>query len=278
MNFDNWKSSSIRTLKYIIWFIKFIIAPAIAIIFATSSLVKTTSTSTKYFATPRVVTLRGCHSADVDLLCANSYNKIISTGIDKHITSWNGKQGIPLKKLERYLRRCDTCKCKTTGGRKKCISWPVRAMCMSEQTDLAAAGFEDGVVRVWDLNSGQAMFILKDTVEDVESSSLSSLENNKSSVILLATYRNGYFREWDLVSGQVVHTIFTHQKGGITYLCVVGEDEKQDYNHDKLVVLTGARDGSVKCWARNIHYPHSNESTPSNNHNNSNDSSSSQPH
>ncbi|CAJ0636784.1 12286_t:CDS:2 [Entrophospora sp. SA101] len=110
------------------------------------------------------------------------------------------------------------------------------------------------------------------------SSSLSSLENNKSSVILLATYRNGYFREWDLVSGQVVHTIFTHQKGGITYLCVVGEDEKQDYNHDKLVVLTGARDGSVKCWARNIHYPHSNESTPSNNHNNSNDSSSSQPH
>nr|CAG8432996.1 7446_t:CDS:2 [Entrophospora candida] len=239
---------------------------------------ETTSTSTKYFATPRVVTLRGCHSADVDLLCANSYNKIISTGIDKHITSWNGKRGIPLKKLERYLRRCDTCKCKTTGGRKKCISWPVRAMCMSEQTDLAAAGFEDGVVRVWDLNSGQAMFILKDTVEDVESSSLSSLENNKSSVILLATYRNGYFREWDLVSGQVVHTIFTHQKGGITYLCVVGEDEKQDYNHDKLVVFTGARDGSVKCWARNIHYSHNNESTPSNHHNNSNDSSSSQPH
>ncbi|CAJ0748841.1 21668_t:CDS:2, partial [Entrophospora sp. SA101] len=39
-----------------------------------------------------------------------------------------------------------------------------------------------------------------------------------------------------------VHTIFTHQKGGITYLCVVGEDEKQDYNHDKLAVLTGARD------------------------------------
>ncbi|CAJ0879580.1 9067_t:CDS:2, partial [Entrophospora sp. SA101] len=271
MNFDNWKSSSIRTLKYIIWFIKFIIAPAIAIIFATSSLVKTTSTSTKYFATPRVVTLRGCHSADVDLLCANSYNKIISTGIDKHITSWNGKQGIPLKKLERYLRRCDTCKCKTTGGRKKCISWPVRAMCMSEQTDLAAAGFEDGVVRVWDLNSGQAMFILKDTVEDVESliNTMSSY-STKERVTCLKFIASPSLPSYNSSSSSC--------DGGITYLCVVGEDEKQDYNHDKLVVLTGARDGSVKCWARNIHYPHSNESTPSNNHNNSNDSSSSQPH
>ncbi|CAJ0746372.1 18861_t:CDS:2 [Entrophospora sp. SA101] len=242
---------------------------------------ETTSTSTKYFATPRVVTLRGCHSADVDLLCANSYNKIISTGIDKHITSWNGKQGIPLKKLERYLRRCDTCKCKTTGGRKKCISWPVRAMCMSEQTDLAAAGFEDGVVRVWDLNSGQAMFILKDTVEDVESliNTMSSY-STKERVTCLKFIASPSLPSYNSSSSScdVVHTIFTHQKGGITYLCVVGEDEKQDYNHDKLVVLTGARDGSVKCWARNIHYPHSNESTPSNNHNNSNDSSSSQPH
>ncbi|CAJ0845437.1 4920_t:CDS:2 [Entrophospora sp. SA101] len=232
---------------------------------------ETTSTSTKYFATPRVVTLRGCHSADVDLLCANSYNKIISTGIDKHITSWNGKQGIPLKKLERYLRRCDTCKCKTTGGRKKCISWPVRAMCMSEQTDLAAAGFEDGVVRVWDLNSGQAMFILKDTVEDVESliNTMSSY-STKERVTCLKFIASPSLPSYNSSSSSC--------DGGITYLCVVGEDEKQDYNHDKLVVLTGARDGSVKCWARNIHYPHSNESTPSNNHNNSNDSSSSQPH
>ncbi|CAB4432402.1 unnamed protein product [Rhizophagus irregularis] len=116
---------------------------------------------------------------------------------------------------------------------KKCISWPVRAMCMSEKIELAAAGFEDGVVRVWDIDSGQATFILKDTVEDVESvvssvnvytakervtclqfvvpTSSSSIpqtptyekgcmnfsvkpaSTQQAPSMLLATYRNGYF-------------------------------------------------------------------------------------
>src|SRR5947208_10772172 len=121
--------------------------------------------TSKRYTTPHIVTLRGYHSADVNLLRANSNSRIVSTATDKHITLWNGNQDNP-KKLERYMRKCDSCKCNTTGGRKKCISWPVRAMCVSEEMDLAAAGFEDGVVRVWDLTSGQATYILKDTVVD----------------------------------------------------------------------------------------------------------------
>ncbi|CAI2172240.1 14778_t:CDS:2 [Funneliformis geosporum] len=306
-------------IKHFIFALKFIILPALGIYHATSALVRCLVSSDQIekgetfnggsFANKvasltslinyRVVTLRGRHSADVSLLCANPNGMIISTATDKHITSWDGKQGVSMKKLERYMRKCDSCKCGVTGGMKKCISWPVRAMCMSEKVELAAAGFEDGVVRVWDINSGQATYILKDTVEDVESvmsavsghtakervtclqfvvpTSSSSIpttptyEQNymnlttrpisiqQAPAILLATYRNGYFREWDLFSGQIVHTISTNQKGGISQLCVV-DDGELDYNQEDLYIFTGARDGSVKCWVRKVYYSE-NEST-----------------
>ncbi|CAG8721659.1 19974_t:CDS:2, partial [Dentiscutata erythropus] len=216
-------------------------------------------------AIPKVITLRGRHSADVDLLCANSDGMIISTATDKHITSWDGKQGIYLKKLERYMRRCES------------FGW-------------AAAGFEDGVIRVWDIHSGQITYILKDTVEDVESvisvmtrnsirervtclqivvpnsypktsfsnnepgyhTNFKSNSNDKAPAMLLAAYRSGHFREWDIVSGQIVHTIATNQKGGISYLFVV--EGKQNYDQDDLRIYTGARDGSVKCWIRTIYH------------------------
>ncbi|CAG8577117.1 8106_t:CDS:2 [Racocetra fulgida] len=241
------------------------------------------------FATPRVITLHGRHSADVDLLCANYNGIIISTSSDRHIISWDGRQGIPSKKLERYMRRCETCKCDSTGGMKNCITWPVRAICMSEKVDLVAAGFDDGVVRVWDVNSGQVIHILKDTVEDIEQmtpantcstsekvaclqiivpnlyssyDTSESMSDKKTPAILLATYQNGYFREWDLISGLVSHTVFTNQKGGISCLFVV-ENNKQNYIQDELHIFTGARDGSVKCWNRTVYNPE-NESSSNN--------------
>ncbi|CAG8455442.1 16064_t:CDS:2 [Dentiscutata heterogama] len=241
--------------------------------------------STLYDTSPRIVTLRGRHSADVNFLCANLNGVIVTSATDKHITLWDGKQGVPLRKLERYMRRCETCKCDSTGGMKNCISWPVRAMCMNEKLEIAAAGFDDGVVRVWDIKSGQVTFILKSNgntidIEDAEQI-MSEFNNNDNSAkkrvtclqiivptlnpqntsklisdqkipaILLATYRNSYFREWDLVSGQNTHTIFTNQKGGIDYLFVV-DDKKQGYDLDKIHIFTGARDGSVKFWIRTI--------------------------
>ncbi|CAG8542563.1 24646_t:CDS:2, partial [Cetraspora pellucida] len=305
----NWKFITKKSLKTFILSLKFITVPAIIIIFLTSFLVgyslpldliirKTgksvekvgnkiilpvsspSGSSTLCFATLRVITLRGRHSADVDLLCANFNGVIISTSTDRHITSWDGRQGIPLKKLERYMRRCETCKCDSTGGLKNCITWPVRAICMSEKIDLVAAGFDDGVVRVWDINSGQAIYILKYTVEDIEQmtpainhtcekvtclqivvpnlhssyDTSESTSNKKIPSMILATYLNGYFREWDLISGQIAHTVFTNQKGGISCLFVV-DDEKQNYIQDELHIFTGARDGSVKCWSRTVHNP-----------------------
>ncbi|CAG8762327.1 16123_t:CDS:1, partial [Acaulospora colombiana] len=269
---DEWKLIAKTMLKNLIWFLKFVVPPAALIAYTVSflidylvpshlidkadkpstglsnsvehSIVLTSSCYGNYrqsIVSPKVTTLRGRHSADVDLLCANANGMIISTAMDKHITSWNGKQGASLKKLERYMRRCESCKCGSTGGMKICISWPVRAMCMSEKVEWAAAGFEDGVVRVWNIHFGQATYILKDTVEDVESvvsvmtgnlkkervtclqivvpnsSSMQSNEqgyvNEKTPAMLLATYKNGYFREWDLVSGQIAHTVATNQKG-----------------------------------------------------------------
>ncbi|GBB87350.1 hypothetical protein RclHR1_01380012 [Rhizophagus clarus] len=310
---------SVRSIvKNIVLYSKIIIIPAFVIIFAISYLVsflvpsdqigKGTASNndnenkislpafsyrnSPFITTPRVVTLRGHHSADVSLLCANPNGMIITTAKDKHITSWDGRRGVTLKKLERYMRKCDSCKCGATGGMKKCISWPVRAMCMSEKIELAAAGFEDGVVRVWDIVSGQAKFILKDTVEDVESvastvsgytakervtclqfvvpTASSSIpqtptyekgcmnffkpaSTQQAPSMLLAAYRDGYFREWDLVSGRIIHTIATSQKGGISYLFVV-DDGELDYNQDDLCVFTGARDGSVKCWIRSSYF------------------------
>ncbi|CAG8705910.1 1484_t:CDS:2, partial [Acaulospora morrowiae] len=325
---DEWKSSVKTSLRSLIWFFKFVILPVAVIVYTIYSLVdyllpldpkdkdiKSSIGSNssmgntivlsssgylgKNIISPKVTTLRGRHLADVDLLCANANGMIISTAMDKHITSWNGRQGISLKKLERYMRRCESCKCGVTGGMKKCISWPVRAMCMSEKVEWAAAGFEDGVVRVWNIHSGQATYILKDTVEDVESvvsvmtgnltkervtclqiivpnsSSMNNTpsqehgyphfatdSNHKTPAMLLSTYKSGYFREWDLISGQIVHTVPTNQKGGISYLCVV-DDGKQDYDQDELRIYTGARDGSVKCWIRTIYYS---ENEPINSH------------
>ncbi|CAG8652734.1 5543_t:CDS:2, partial [Scutellospora calospora] len=149
----NWKLIIRIYIKTFVWFLKVIIFPIISIIFAMSILANfssadieiritrlfensnndenknTLSTRSSAFCvnSAQVITLRGRHSADIDLLCANFNGIIISSATDRHITSWNGKQGIPLRKLERYMRRCDTCKCDSTGGLKNCISWPVRA-------------------------------------------------------------------------------------------------------------------------------------------------------
>ncbi|CAG8556671.1 1743_t:CDS:2, partial [Ambispora leptoticha] len=292
------------TIKTVVWFIKFIFAPAVAIglgiafllhflmspdrkksrlkqiemmnsiIWLPKKSVDSSEKSGCYL--PRVLTLLGRHTADVDLLCANSNGMIISTAIDKHITSWDGREGVPLKKLERYMRRCASCKCGITGGKKSCISWPVRAMCMSEKIELAAAGFEDGVVRVWDIKTGQASHILKDTVDDVESVMSAVIGNSPSArvtclklvvpsmpkskmssklrsqpAMLISAYRDGYIREWDLISGKIVHTIATNQKAGISCLCVV-DDEDQDYMKKDLRMYSGAKDGSVRCWVRKI--------------------------
>ncbi|CAG8808102.1 19403_t:CDS:2, partial [Dentiscutata erythropus] len=161
----NWR----LIIKTFVWFLKYIILPIIGIVFTTPIMMGFTSpeklvirilektssnecknilasppsgSSSLYATIPQIITLRGRHLADIDLLCANLNGVIITCATDKHITSWNGMQGTPLRKLERYMRRCATCKCDSTGGMKSCISWPVRAMCMSEKT--AAAGFEDG--------------------------------------------------------------------------------------------------------------------------------------
>ncbi|CAG8723867.1 16952_t:CDS:2, partial [Racocetra fulgida] len=195
----NWKFITNKSIKAFIWVLKFTVFPATGIAFTISFLVgfllpedmviraarlskkkrnkvdriilpasSSFGRSTLCVTTPRVVTLRGHHLADVDLICSNLKGIIVTTAADRHITSWNGKKGMPLKKLERFMRRCESCKCSSTGGIKNCISWPVRAMCMNDNIEVVAAGFEDGVVRVWDINSGQATYILKDTVEDVE--------------------------------------------------------------------------------------------------------------
>ncbi|CAG8715551.1 6687_t:CDS:1, partial [Gigaspora rosea] len=317
-NYFDWHFIIRIAIRAIIWFLKFFVFPATGIAFAISFLVgfllpadlviraarlsKKSRNNNKIIlpasspsgksTTTRVITLRGHHSADINLLCANLNGTIVTTATDRHITSWNGKKGMLLKKLERYMRRCESCKCGNTGGVKSCISWPVRTMCMNEKKELVAAGFEDGVVRVWDINSGTAVHILKDNVEDVEQvtsttnhhstkervtslqivvptshysmpttptcergysySTSKSISDQKPAAILLATYRNGYFREWDPDSGQIIHTVNTNQKGGISCLFVV-DDNEQDFNKDELRIFTGARDGSVKCWIRTVY-------------------------
>ncbi|CAG8799561.1 15259_t:CDS:2, partial [Gigaspora margarita] len=301
----NWRLSIRTYIKTFIWSLKFIIFLAIVIVFTipipmgfsslenlvirvTRFFEKTNSdrnkdtpsseSSSLYNTTPQIIILRGRHSADVDCLCANSSGIIITSATDRNIISWSGMKGTPLRKLERYVSRCSTCKCDSTGELKRWISWTVRTMCMSE--NIAAAGFEDGVVRVWDVNSGQVIYILKDTVEDIEQifnddktiiervtclqiipSPLHSydykskkLSDQKVPAMLLATYQNGYFREWNLVSGQISHIVFTNQKGGISFLFIV-EDQ------DGMRIFTGARDGSVKCWVRTVDFDNNTDSS-----------------
>ncbi|CAG8485397.1 6346_t:CDS:2 [Paraglomus occultum] len=290
-------------LKSIVTLVKYIIAPAagitIGISYLVSFLLSTSSddgpdnarnirkTSSMNdlpdlrHTTPRIVTLRGRHAADVDLLCARSNGIIISASTDKRVTSWEGHHGSLSMKLERYLRRCESCKCGATKGMKQCIAWPVRALCTDETVELAAAGFEDGVVRVWDIQTGQAMHILKDPMDDVESvvpadtnnrlskgrvtclqfvttqpnavdsPTMSSQYEKKSKAanpqtVLLAAYRDGFVREWDLEFGKLIYTIATNQKSGISCFCI---SESVD-NFQGLRLFTGARDGSVRCWLR----------------------------
>src|SRR6185437_5658395 len=93
------------------------------------------------------------------------------------------------------------------------------------------------------------MHILKDTVDDVESvipdgtknrlskervtclqflttqpnpadSPTTSTSSQSEKTALLAAYRDGFVREWDLESGQMIYTIATNQKSGISCLCI----------------------------------------------------------
>src|SRR5262249_22323789 len=123
-------------------------------------------------------TLRG-HEAAVLALAWESGPYLVSVGADRKVLFWNMAEG----KL----------------GHAGQLATQTRALAMSHDGKLAATGGDDGIIQLWEVETGKPGPTLKDTSEWVWS--LAFTPDNKQ---LAAGYFDGTIRIWDVAAAKKV--------------------------------------------------------------------------
>ncbi|KAL0582047.1 hypothetical protein ABG067_008371, partial [Albugo candida] len=128
------------------------------------------------------------------------------------------------------------------------------------------AGFENGTVCVWDLETAQLVHELsiskvKEILTNLSSNNSSSdrviqllfLENSKTTTInsnkkiAISVHKNGIIREWDIIKGEMTQNIISGHMREITDVFILPNNQQS--NH--FFILTSSKDGLIKCWQRN---------------------------
>ncbi|KAL1924337.1 uncharacterized protein VTP21DRAFT_7372 [Calcarisporiella thermophila] len=242
----------------------------------------------------RVITLKGRHFADVECLEASSdAAAIVSCGLDGQIVAWDSLAGKWMRRLDRMVemgcpRGCGRanwigCANEVVSRISKQIS-PSSSLSLNSASSLLrqhrqldrssvrcakvdrygkwfAAGFDDGVIRIWGLRTGVLFRELNTSVlEGADSdrrvtfmsfaSSWKSATSSSGRTLwpmnhLICADRAGWIREWDLNTGECVYE--ERREGGVNALCVV---EQTSSLRLRSWVLIGGKEGTLTCWER----------------------------
>lgn len=110
-----------------------------------------------------------------------------------------------------------------------------------EQTNILAAGHEDGTIKVWDLTSGSVMVTFLG-----HKSSVSALKFDRNGTRIVSGSADSSVIMWDLVGEEGLFKLKGH-KSQITGMVLLSETEKEDDEFEDYLI-TVSKDGLVKMW------------------------------
>ncbi|KAL1918814.1 uncharacterized protein VTP21DRAFT_2836 [Calcarisporiella thermophila] len=242
------------------------------------------------FPSVRVQTLKGKHIADVECLEACHRGILVSCGLDGRVVVWDAKRAVWTRHLDKVVQQTggrwvglpnDKLQpAANTGGAEKTIRRlldriSVRCAKIDPNGRWFAAGFDDGTVRVWDMNGvlHHELSVSDEHLQNHPQNHLHQPDDDDERRIAFIVYassnaghshfasdphfvlhnhlisadRSGCLREWDLVGGVMVHE--ERRAEGVNALCVL-ESVPSSSSIARSYVVAGGKNGTLPVWER----------------------------
>lgn len=222
----------------------------------------------------KIKTLIGQHTADLKAIYVNP-NLLLSIGQDGRGVVWSSKKGEWLMRLD-LLKKADGLGwqaeqrkigfAKTEKNAGTIHLAPTTCGEIDRQRKLIALGYEDGVIRLWDADTGHlALELTSGQISSEEEETLRQrgqrkknfrftyttttkvvhvafLESNTEKH-LVSLHKDGKLYEWNIIDGKAIQCFSSGHTREITALQVL-----ENNNYPFSYVVTASKDGNVICW------------------------------
>ncbi|KAG0039061.1 hypothetical protein BGZ82_009867 [Podila clonocystis] len=223
----------------------------------------------------------GGHETDIDQMDVIPNGLVLTSSMDGIILLWSSVDDgqVPIAQLESGPRT-ESMPTNSSGapGRDsvstssshRSIHKSVRCLQLDPSGNYAAAGYSDGSIRLWRIDTlkterdtkwrGQVLSLSPmyhfDRVDDTDPAKLrvSAIHfwRSKSGLSLIAGYRDGQVWSWDPLTGSGHFFVKSNHRGGIAELEVV--ELEQHTRHElglqqKTYLVTAGKDGTIQCWS-----------------------------
>ncbi|KAI5951059.1 DIP2 [Candida jiufengensis] len=173
-----------------------------------------------------------------DSQSSTSVGRALTSGLEE-ILIWDIKTGELLQRFNDSL---------TPGASNSSTTIapsPVTYLTYHKETNLIAAGYMDGKIKIWDISSQSVLMTFEG-----HKSSISILKFDRSGTRVVSGSNDSSIIMWDLVGESGLFKLKSH-KGPITglqFLSEITEEQEEDLDQIEDYLLSSSKDGLIKLW------------------------------